>query len=115
MKRPATPAGIWNGVRSLVFVLAWAYFVFAVALLVIAFFVPDPQKLKPVFFFAFPAYAAIPFGAFWAIYQCLQFEKRPWRYLPVVLFIPLGFVWYYFRRYRVRGQISWREQEADDK
>ena len=49
-----------------------------------------------------PACIVAPIGGWWAVYQCIRYERRPWRYIALVLFIPLGFVWYYFERYKKR-------------
>ena len=43
-----------------------------------------------------------PVGGIWAIYQCIRYEKHPWKQVVIVIFVPFGFVWYYFQRYRVR-------------
>jgi hypothetical protein len=43
-----------------------------------------------------------PVGGFWAIYQSIRYEKNPWKCILVVVFIPFGFVWYYFEKYRKR-------------
>jgi hypothetical protein len=41
-----------------------------------------------------------PIGGLWGIYQCIRYEKSLWPYLAIVVFIPLGFTWYFFERYR---------------
>lgn len=41
-----------------------------------------------------------PVGGFWAIYQSIRYEKHPWKYVAIVVFIPFGFLWYLFERYR---------------
>jgi hypothetical protein len=37
-----------------------------------------------------------PIGGLWGIYQCIRYEKSLWPYLAIVVFIPLGFTWYFF-------------------
>ena len=46
-----------------------------------------------------PAFIISPIGAYWALYQCVRYERRPWKYIPY-LFIPFGFLWYYFERFK---------------
>ena len=56
-----------------------------------------------VFFPLLIAYGLIaPAGGFWAIYQSIRYESHPWRCVAIVMFVPFGFLWYYFERYRKR-------------
>lgn len=41
-----------------------------------------------------------PLGGLWASYQSIRYEKDPWKCIAVVVFVPFGFFWYYFERYR---------------
>jgi hypothetical protein len=60
---------------------------------------PDYWPDRRLFFvFVTPAWVISPIGAYWALYQCIRFERKPWRYIPF-LFIPFGFLWYYLERY----------------
>lgn len=52
--------------------------------------------------FVAPACVVNPFGGFWALYQCLRYERHFGRYLAIIFFVPLSFTWYYFEKYRMR-------------
>jgi glycopeptide antibiotics resistance protein len=43
-----------------------------------------------------------PLGGWWAVYQCLRHERQIGKCLAIVVFVPLGFFWYYFERYLPR-------------
>ena len=66
----------------------------------------DPELLLNhgalLFPFVIPACIVSPFGGFWAVYQCVRYERNLARYLAIVVLVPLGFTWYYFERYRFR-------------
>src|SRR5579872_663135 len=49
-----------------------------------------------------PFCVVAPVGGWWAIYQCIRHEKHPARYVATIVLVPLGFIWYYFERYRRR-------------
>jgi hypothetical protein len=76
----------------------------------------NPQILasKPLFYFVIPFCIVVPFGAWWAIYRCLRYEKKPWRYIAIVFLIPAGFIWYYFESYRVSEKRFWLDQEKNE-
>jgi hypothetical protein len=44
-----------------------------------------------------------PVGGFWAIYQSIRYEENPWKCAAIVVFVPFGFIWYYFEKYRRRA------------
>ena len=48
-------------------------------------------------------FAVPPVGAFWMMYACIRYEKKPF---PVLLlaFVPFSFLWYYFERHRSKGR-----------
>lgn len=52
-----------------------------------------------------------PIGAFWGIYQSIRYEESPLKYSAVML-IPLGFLWYYFEKYKKRVSPSRVNPEA---
>lgn len=54
-----------------------------------------------------------PIGAFWGIYQSIRYEQSPLKYSAVML-IPLGFLWYYFERYKKRISPSGVNPEGHD-
>jgi hypothetical protein len=56
--------------------------------------------------FIVPFFFIAPLGGWWAIYQCVRYEKQSGRYIAVVVLVPLGFVWYYFERYRQRDNFG---------
>jgi hypothetical protein len=73
----------------------------------VMFFVPlvTPETMnrhKEMLLLLIPFCVVAPAGGWWAIYQCIRREQHPVKYLAIVIFVPLGFVWYYFERYRLR-------------
>ena len=62
----------------------------------------NPSALKDRLFFPVLIMFGLiaPVGGLWAIYRCIRYEKTPWRYIAIVVFIPFGFLWYYFEKYR---------------
>ena len=83
-------------------VLSALYGVFAVIVLLVS----DPINLRTqhlaVALLVTPACISAPIGGWWAVYQCIRYERKPWRYIALIVFMPLGFVWYYFERYKTR-------------
>jgi hypothetical protein len=61
-----------------------------------AYFLPR----KIFFIFATPGFVYVPVALFWTIYQCVRYERHPWKYIIASLFVPMGFLWYIFERYR---------------
>jgi|ERR1700722_10038771 hypothetical protein len=57
-------------------------------------------KSKLLLAFVTPACLVAPFGGWWGVYQCVRYERHPFKYIVIVLLVPLGFFWYYFERYR---------------
>jgi hypothetical protein len=55
---------------------------------------------KAPFILEIPAFLVIPLAFFWTIYQCVRYERHPWKYIAVSLLVPMGFLWYVFERYR---------------
>src|SRR5690349_16070219 len=56
-----------------------------------------------VFFSLLILYGLVaPRGGLWAIYQSIRYEKDPWKCIAVVVFVPFGFLWYWFERYQKR-------------
>jgi len=55
-----------------------------------------------------------PIGGFWAVYCCIRYEKNPLKYILIVVFVPMAFVWYYVERYR-RSERGWRTQSESPK
>jgi hypothetical protein len=84
--------------------LAWmlpiAYGFSIVAIILSSWRFPDLLSRHSVQLFVAPACIVAPIGGWWAIYQCVRYERNPGRYLMIVMFIPFGFAWYYFERYR---------------
>ena len=62
-------------------------------------FVHNPKLI----WFAVPVAVVAPIGGWWGVYQCIRYEKHPRNYLLVILLIPLGFLWYYQKRYLPRA------------
>ena len=63
----------------------------------------DPETMnrhKEMLLLLIPFCVVAPAGGWWAIYQCIRREQHPVKYLAIVILVPLGFVWYYFGRYR---------------
>jgi hypothetical protein len=75
-------------------------------LTVLVMWIRDPVILRNdplwVDLLVVPACILAPIGGWWAIYQCIRYERRPLKYIALVVFIPFGFVWYYFERYEMR-------------
>ena len=96
---PFHPSRAW---RILLEVLSALYGAFAVVVL----WVSDPFILRTQHFtvalLVTPACILAPIGGWWAVYQCIRYERKPLRYIALVVFIPFGFVWYYFERYKTR-------------
>jgi hypothetical protein len=57
-------------------------------------------RSKILFILSIPAFLVIPLAFCWTIYQCIRYEDHPWKYVLVSLFVPMGFLWYAFKRYR---------------
>jgi hypothetical protein len=102
------------GWHSFFWLLPILYGLAATTVLCTVFIKPEIITNKILFRFVTPYCIAAPFGGWWAIYQCLRYEKRPWRYAAIVVFVPAGFVWYYFERYRIRQIHFWRDQERNE-
>ena len=43
-----------------------------------------------------------PFLGIWMLYQAIRYEAKPLRYVLLIAFVPLAYVWYYVERYRPR-------------
>ena len=87
--------------------LWWLVPVMLGAVFEVIFFVPfvTPETMnhhKEIFLLLIPFCVVAPVGGWWAIYQCIRREQHPVKYLAIVIFVPLGFIWYYFERYRLR-------------
>jgi hypothetical protein len=81
------------------------------ALIEIAFLVPfinadGLNRHREILVILVPFCFIAPVGGWWAIYQCIRNEQHPARYIAVVVLVPLGFIWYYFERYRYRDAQS---------
>jgi hypothetical protein len=105
---------MWEGPRSLFGLISMTYGLVATVVLYISFFKPQILANKFLFYFVIPFCIVVPFGGWWAIYQSLRYEKRPWRYVAIVFFIPAGFIWYYFERYRVSKRYFRRGQKRSE-
>jgi hypothetical protein len=62
----------------------------------------NPAAIKDRLFFPVVVLFGMiaPLGGFWGIYQSIRNEKHPGKYIAIVMFVPFGFLWYYFERYR---------------
>ena len=102
--RPST-----NGSGVVFWRSAIVYGTTATVLLIIADFHPL-YFLHSRFFFLFvtPACVIAPIGGWWALYQCLRHESQHWKFIAIVMFVPMGFVWYYFERYRKSEKVFWQ-------
>jgi hypothetical protein len=93
---------LWWRWETLIEVAAAAYGILAVIVL----WVSNPAVLRSqhlvIAIAVTPACILAPVGGWWAVYQCIRYEKQPWKYVALVVLIPLGFVWYYFERYSRR-------------
>ena len=104
---------IWKGPNSLFWLIPITYGLAATAALCTVFVRPEIVANRSLFFFVAPFCVVAPFGGWWAIYQCIRYEENPWRYVAVVFFVPLGFVWYYVERYRVPKRRFWRDRKEN--
>jgi hypothetical protein len=85
--------------------LYWLLPIMLGSVIELAFLVPfvTPDLLnhhRALLFLVVPFCVIAPLGGWWAIYQCIRHEEQPARYIAVVVLVPLGFLWYYFERYR---------------
>ena len=64
----------------------------------------NPAALKDRLFFPVLIVFGLvaPVGGMWAIYQSIRYEEYPWKCVAIVVFVPFGFTWYYFEKYRKR-------------
>lgn len=97
---------MFAGPQTLLWLLPVTYGSIATAIVLSLFVTPQLFNNKLLFDLAVPACVVAPFGGWWAIYQCVRHESQPWRYIAIVVFVPLGFTWYYFERYRRSGRMG---------
>jgi len=85
-------------------ILAWLIPILVASTLFLAVCLNPAAFMKDrVFFPLLIIYGLIaPVGGFWAIYQSIRYEKYPWKCVAIIVFVPLGFIWYYFEKYRKR-------------
>jgi hypothetical protein len=99
-----TSIRIWKGPASLFWLLPITYGLMATVLLYAVVLNPavGVEAKRLAIGFVAPFCVVAPFGGWWAIFQCFRHERNPWPYAAILILIPLGFLWYYFERYRIR-------------
>lgn len=105
---------IWKGSQSLYWLLPIIYGSAATIALSAVFFKPGIVSNRFLFHFVTPYCIVQPIGGWWVIYQCVRYERRPWRYVAIVL-VPAGFFWYFFERYSIRERRLWLAQERRER
>jgi hypothetical protein len=102
--------------RAILRKLLWILPITAASLIFIASFNPafDRIFLENRFASGLMIFLSVvaPVGAFWGIYRCIRYEQRPGKYLAIVIFVPMGFIWYYVERYS-KNKRPWAVQEEN--
>jgi hypothetical protein len=77
--------------------------VFEIVFFVVPFVSPETMnRHREILLLLVPFCIVAPIGGWWAVYQCVRHERHPAKYLAIVTLVPLGFIWYFFERYRSR-------------
>lgn len=88
--------------------LWWAIpIAYGTAVLIAMFFLHSSRvsgsQQNVLLWFIMPVAVIAPIGGWWAVYQCIRYEKNLGKYLAIVLLVPLGCFWYYQERYTARN------------
>jgi len=94
----------WATARSLLWLLPITYGTLAVAASYAAVLRPELIASRFWFYSILPFGLAEPVGCWWGIFHCFRHERgrKRWQYIAVIVFVPLGFSWYYFEKLRPR-------------